>query len=136
MNLQWQLGPLAGPVVAAACIVDEYTYIDGVMDSKKVTKEEDREKIFEELTSNHNVKWSVVRVEHTEIDEVNILKASLIGMRRATAELLNKIGGQNSSYIALVDGPYIPDDMPIEAKPVIKVNVCDPRDDMLMWPTF
>eukprot|EP01042_Synura_sphagnicola_P006611 gene6611-8457_t len=41
-------------------------------------------------------------------------------MRRATAELLNKIGGQNSSYIALVDGPYIPDDMPIEAKPVIK----------------
>ena len=70
-------GPLAGPVVTAACYIDNDVYIHGINDSKQ-TKEHDRETMYNTLINHPNVLWTVSIVSHTEIDEVNILQGSWI----------------------------------------------------------
>ena len=122
-------GPLAGPVVAVACIIRPEVFIGGVMDSKQ-TKESDREATYLELSSHPGVRWSACRVEPAEIDEVNILQASLNAMRRATESVLELIvkdeGNINASeYVALIDGNHAPKDMPVMCKTVIKVIYVD-----------
>lgn len=115
-------GPLAGPVVAAAlCVVgDADLDIEGIADSKLI-KEDDRERIYEELTSHPRVLWAVSVVEHTEIDEVNILQATMNGMRRATEQLLSRHKQLvPSNCLALVDGNRCPDDLPVASQFVIK----------------
>ena len=117
-------GPLAGPVVAAACMIENGISIEGIIDSKQ-TKEEDREKTFEVLVHHPSVKYGVSVVSHTEIDEVNILQATMNAMKRATDELLSKISKSKSKIdpediIALIDGNRVPLDMPVESKYVIK----------------
>ncbi|KAL7465228.1 hypothetical protein ACHAXS_005559 [Conticribra weissflogii] len=67
-------GPLAGPVVVAAAICP--TDISGVVDSKKITKEEEREKIYEEIVSSPGVKYAVAVISAQRIDEINILQAT------------------------------------------------------------
>eukprot|EP00984_Skeletonema_dohrnii_P010338 scaffold4024_cov123-Skeletonema_dohrnii-CCMP3373.AAC.3 len=74
-------GPLAGPVVAAAAIVP--TDISGIIDSKKITKEEERERLYEELIGSPGIRYAVAVVSAERIDEVNILQATLEGMRMA-----------------------------------------------------
>ena len=64
-------GPLAGPVVAAAVIVDQNNIIEGIRDSKKIAKKK-REDLYEKITSNYQ--WSVGIVSPGEIDEINILE--------------------------------------------------------------
>ena len=67
-------GPLAGPVVAAACIMPDDSYLEGVNDSKKLS-ESARERLFEQITAAA-VAYRVAVVEHTVIDEINILNAT------------------------------------------------------------
>lgn len=74
-------GPLAGPVVAAAAIVP--TNIAGVVDSKKVTKEETRERLYQEIVSSPNVRWAAAVVDAPRIDEINILQATMQAMKMA-----------------------------------------------------
>ena len=74
-------GPLAGPVVAAAAIVP--TDISGIIDSKKITKEEERERLYEELIGSPGIRYAVAVVSAERIDEINILQATLEGMRMA-----------------------------------------------------
>lgn len=74
-------GPLAGPVVAAACILPEGYIPEGLDDSKKLT-EKKREKLYAEITEKA-VAWCVSAASPEEIDEINILEASLLAMRRA-----------------------------------------------------
>ncbi|MBE6708126.1 MAG: ribonuclease HII [Ruminococcaceae bacterium] len=78
-------GPLAGPVVAAACILPEGYVPEGLDDSKKLT-EKKREKLYAEITKNA-VAWCAAEASPAEIDEINILEASLLAMRRAVAGL-------------------------------------------------
>lgn len=116
-------GPLAGPVVCAAVLVDEsIETIEGVVDSKKVTLEEDREETFERLIKTKGVKYSVSVISHVDIDRLNILQATLTGMRNALIELMKKaqIVSRQRNCIALIDGNKIPDDMPLDCKFVIK----------------
>lgn len=80
-------GPLAGPVVAAAAIIP--TDIPGVMDSKKLTKEEDREELYEKIISSPNARWCIAIGDAGRIDEINILQATLECMRNATMGVLN-----------------------------------------------
>ncbi len=94
-------GPLAGPVVAAAVILDPEKSIMGLNDSKKISAKK-RESISNEIKANA-LAWSLGRAEVEEIDEINILQASLLAMKRAV-ELL-KI----SPNIVAVDGQYTPD---------------------------
>ncbi len=89
-------GPLAGPVVAAACYLPPHLpLIDGIGDSKLLS-EADRETAFEILTNHPEVVYGVSIVSHTEIDEINILQASLTGMARATQQLLDKLPSHSS----------------------------------------
>ena len=67
-------GPLAGPVVAACCHVPLDVHIDGIRDSKDITDEDERERIFEQLTTHPRVRFAVHVNSHTRIDEINILQ--------------------------------------------------------------
>lgn len=93
-------GPLAGPVVAAAVILDPARPIDGLNDSKKLS-ERRREALAEQIREQA-LAWSVIHVSAAEIDRLNILQASLQAMARAVAEL------DPSAEAVLVDGNHLP----------------------------
>ncbi|HSG97173.1 MAG TPA: ribonuclease HII [Woeseiaceae bacterium] len=78
-------GPLAGPVVAAAVILDADNPIEGLADSKKLS-EEHRERLAAEIRSRA-LSWSVGWANPTEIDDINILAATMVAMRRAIEHL-------------------------------------------------
>jgi ribonuclease HII len=78
-------GPLAGPVYTAAVILDPERPIEGLDDSKKLT-ENRRERLFE-LIKSQSLSWSIARAEVAEIDEINILQATMLAMQRAVAAL-------------------------------------------------
>jgi len=93
-------GPLAGPVVTAAVILDEKNPIDGLTDSKKLT-EQQREYLAQEIKEKA-IAWSLGRAEVDEIDELNILQATLLAMQRAIEGL-----SPQPEYV-LVDGNRCP----------------------------
>ena len=78
-------GCLAGPVVAAAVVLDPERYIAGIHDSKMVTALE-RERLYGVITRNA-LAWSVASAQPAEIDDINIHRASLEAMRRAVMTL-------------------------------------------------
>jgi ribonuclease HII len=94
-------GPLAGPVVAAAVILDPQKPIDGLDDSKKLN-EKQRETLFPQICENA-LAWSVIEITPAEIDRINILQATLLGMKRAIESLTP------CPTLALVDGNRAPD---------------------------
>ncbi|MGL4861430.1 MAG: ribonuclease HII [Enterobacteriaceae bacterium] len=78
-------GPLVGAVVTAAVILDSNRPVIGLADSKKLT-EKRRESLYEEITASA-LAWSIGRAEAAEIDQLNILQATLLAMQRAVAAL-------------------------------------------------
>lgn len=78
-------GPLAGPVMAAAVILDATRPIRGLKDSKQLTRER-REELAERIRERA-LAWAVASADHEEIDRINILQASLLAMSRAVAAL-------------------------------------------------
>jgi ribonuclease HII len=84
-------GPLAGPVVAAAVVLAPGQRIDGVRDSKQLSPRQ-REARAAAIRSEA-VGWAVARADVTEIDELNILHASLLAMRRAVDAVARRLGG-------------------------------------------
>ncbi len=93
-------GPLAGPVVAAAVVLNPDRPIEGLADSKKLS-EKRREQLADEIR-NHALAWSLGRAEVEEIDDINILQASLLAMQRAVAGL------QLAPQLVLIDGNRCP----------------------------
>lgn len=101
-------GPLAGPVVAAAVILDDRNPIAGLADSKKLTPVR-REKLYEEICAKA-LCCSIAQASVAEIDQLNILQATLLAMRRAVMGLRLK------PAMVLVDGNRLPTlDIPAEA---------------------
>ncbi len=94
-------GPLAGPVYAAAVILDVQRPISGLADSKKLS-EKKREQLALEIKS-HALAWAVAEASVEEIDELNILRASLLAMRRAVEKLHTR------PHEVWVDGLHCPD---------------------------
>ena len=78
-------GPLAGPVVVAAVIMPEDSFIEGVNDSKKVS-EKKREKLYDEITESA-IAWGVGIINQNEIDDLNILNATKKGLTDAVTSL-------------------------------------------------
>ncbi len=78
-------GPLAGPVAAAAVIFSKDVFINGVNDSKKLS-EQNREELCEEIKSKA-LCWKCTLIGHKKIDEINILQASLSGMKKSVLKL-------------------------------------------------
>jgi ribonuclease HII len=94
-------GPLAGPVIAAAVILDPAQPLDGLRDSKCLTPAR-RERLYDEITQRA-LAWAVGRAEAVEIDRINILQATLLAMRRAVDAL------EPCAEHVLVDGNRCPD---------------------------
>jgi len=93
-------GPIAGPVVAAAVILDRARPITGLKDSKALS-EGNRRRLDERIKHNAAA-WAIGRAEVEEIDALNILQASLLAMARAFDRL------KVSPELALVDGNRLP----------------------------
>ena len=110
-------GPLCGPVVAAAVILPDGLYIDGLNDSKKLT-EKKREKLYDEICRSA-IAYAIAESSVEEINEMNILEASLLAMRRAISALSVK------ADFALIDG-NVSRDFQIPAKAVIHGDAISP----------
>jgi len=104
-------GPLAGDVVTAAVILDPQVPIDGLNDAKKLT-EKRRERLFDEIKEKA-LAYCIARASSAEIDERDILHASLLAMKRAVEGL------QPQPEYVLVDGNRCPR-WHYEAEPVVK----------------
>ena len=109
-------GPLAGPVVTAAVILDPDNPIAGLTDSKKLT--EKRREALVPIIQQHALSWALGRAEVHEIDQLNILQASLLAMRRAVMAL--PIAPQKVH----VDGIHAPD-LPYPVVTIIKGDLHD-----------
>ena len=105
-------GPLAGPVVAAACILPRDLVIKGIDDSKKLTPAK-RKELYHILTKHPGIIFGIGVVESGLIDEMNILRASLHAMALAVKEL-----SEEPDYL-LIDGNHLPPTH-IASKAVIK----------------
>ncbi len=110
-------GPLAGPVFAAAVILPHGIEIPALNDSKKLT-EKQREKLFDIITQVA-VDYAVASASVEEIEEINILNASMLAMKRAVESL------KNTPDLALIDG-NIARGFEIDARPVIKGDALSP----------
>ena len=110
-------GPLAGPVVAAAVILDPNTPLAGLTDSKLLSAQQ-RERL-DVVIRERAIAWAVGRAEIEEIDRLNILQASLLAMRRAVLALCRQ------PEYALIDGNRCPP-LPCPAEAIIKGDLTVP----------
>ena len=110
-------GPLCGPVVAAACILPDGLCIPELNDSKKLTPKK-REKLYDLIVQNA-VAYGIAEGTVEEINELNILEADLLAMRRAIDGLHTPDGKPYKADFALIDG-NIDRDFQIPARAVIK----------------
>ena len=111
-------GPLVGPVSAAAVILPSGLIIPELNDSKQIS-EKKRDRLYEIIMEN-SVSWAIEMVEPEVIDEINILNAAQLAMRRAVARL------QPQPDLVLVDG-NVARDFPIKAVPIIKGDAISPN---------
>lgn len=110
-------GPLAGPVVAAAVFLKDYSEeLDEINDSKKLT-EKKREKLFEIIQKHFYVAVGISNVD--EIDKINILNADFLAMRKAIEELKKEINKSND-YTVLVDGNLKIKEYQDKQNPIVK----------------
>ena len=105
------IGCLAGPVVAAAVILDPANPIYGITDSKKIS--EQRRKALADQVMDNAIDWAIGQASVSEIDQHNILRASHLAMQRAYGDL------KSDTTLVLVDGNKLPH-FPVESKAVIK----------------
>ncbi len=104
-------GPLAGPVYVAAVVLPVGKIIEGVNDSKKLS-EKRREELYDKIVQE-SLSYSIASANETEIDEINILNATYLAMKRAVDSLNIK------PDIVLIDGNRAPD-LGIDTKTIIK----------------
>ncbi|MGF6179349.1 ribonuclease HII [Massilia sp. UYP32] len=104
-------GPLAGPVFAAAVILDPLRPIEGLRDSKKLS--EARRDELAPLIREHALAWAIAECSCEEIDSINILQATMLAMRRAVEAL------QTAPTLALIDGNRCPQ-MDVRAHAIVE----------------
>jgi ribonuclease HII len=114
-------GPLVGAVVAGAVVLDRNNPIEGLKDSKKLTPAK-REFLYEQIMEKAKA-WGIGEASPTEIDEINILQATMLAMRRAIEDLTSRLGAWPDK--ALIDGNRCPE-LPITAEAIIKGDAKDP----------
>lgn len=105
-------GPLAGPVVAAAVILDPSRPLAGLADSKRLSAAA-RERLAPQIRAQA-LAWAVASASVEEIDRLNILQATFLAMRRAIAAL------GCPAEAALIDGNRIPPELPLPARAIVR----------------
>ena len=111
-------GPLAGSVVAAAVILDPDNLIEGITDSKRLSAKQ-RDQLEIEIKSR-SLAWAVAEASHIEIDNINILQASLLAMQRAVEKL------HHQPLLVLVDGNRLPNLENMEMRAIVKGDLSEP----------
>jgi len=111
-------GPLAGSVVAAAVILGDSHSIIGLTDSKKLSAI--KRGVLEEQIKQNAIAWAIGEASCTEIDEINILQASLLAMKRAILRLTPVPDH------ALIDGNRVPDIPGLRMRAIIKGDLYEP----------
>ena len=111
-------GPLAGSVVAAAVILDPTRPIEGLTDSKKLS--EKKRIILEQEIKQKALCWSIAEASQLEIDEINILHASMLAMQRAVLAL------HITPQQVLVDGKREPDLAEYDVQAIVKGDLTEP----------
>ena len=114
-------GPLVGAVVAGAVVLDPNNPIEGLKDSKKLSATR-REYLYEQIMEKAKA-WGVGEASPAEIDEINILQATMLAMRRAIEDLTTRLGAWPDK--ALIDGNRCPG-LPIPAEAIIKGDAKEP----------
>lgn len=114
-------GPLAGAVVAGAVVLDPENPIAGLKDSKKLSALR-REFLFGEIQLKSKA-WGIGEASPKEIDQMNILQATMLAMRRAVEDLTTRLGTWPDR--ALIDGNRCPE-LPISAEAIIKGDAKEP----------
>ncbi len=128
MNLIWICGvdeagrgPLVGAVVAGAVVLDPSNPISGLKDSKKLTPAR-RDFLYEQIMEKAKA-WGVGQASPAEIDDINILQATMLAMRRAVEDLASRLGTWPDK--ALIDGNRCPE-LPIPSEAIIKGDAKEP----------
>ena len=128
MNLIWVCGvdeagrgPLVGAVVAGAVVLDPSNPISGLKDSKKLTPTR-RDFLYEQIIEKAKA-WGVGQASPAEIDDINILQATMLAMRRAVEDLASRLGTWPDK--ALIDGNRCPE-LPIPSEAIIKGDAKEP----------
>ena len=111
-------GPLAGPLLVAAVILDPARPISGLNDSKKLSAAK-REALYP-LILQQALACCIVVVEREEIDRLNIFQATMAGMSRAVAGL------QPAAHAALIDGNKLPQDLPCPGRAIVGGDASEP----------
>jgi ribonuclease HII len=111
-------GPLAGSVVAAAVILGDAHGVTGLTDSKKLSATK-RSRLEAQIKQNA-VAWAIGEASCTEIDEINILQASMLAMKRAVLKL------SPSPEQALIDGNRVPDIPGLSMRAIVKGDLYEP----------
>ena len=114
-------GPLVGAVVAGAVVLDPNNPIEGLKDSKKLTAAR-REYLYEQIIAKSKA-WGVGEASPLEIDQINILQATMLAMRRAIEDLITRLGTWPDK--ALIDGNRCPE-LPIAAEAIVKGDAKEP----------
>ncbi|HRD55061.1 MAG TPA: ribonuclease HII [Parachlamydiaceae bacterium] len=138
-------GPLAGPVVACACIIPEGLFFPGINDSKQLSAKK-REDLFLELTSNAKVLYGIGEISHFEIDSINIYQATIAAMHRAIANLKSKpdyllVDGMMLSYKGIPAEKIIKGDAKSQSIAAASIIAKETRDKKMqefheMWPQY
>ena len=114
-------GPLVGSVVAAAVAFPRGFRIDGLTDSKKLS-EKKREALYNQIT--RECYWSFAQSNSNEIDQINILEATMLAMKKAVEQLMLLLEDNSQTISVLVDGNRCPD---IEnCRAIIKGDLTEP----------
>ena len=116
-------GPLAGPVCAAAVILPDLIPMDiseGVLNDSKKLSPAAREKARVAICQGA-LAWGIGWASAAEIDEINILKASLLAMERAFQVMVWKEPQESPAIRAIVDGLFIPN-IPVPCEPLVKAD--------------
>ena len=128
MNLIWVCGvdeagrgPLVGAVVAGAVVLDPNNPIAGLKDSKKLTPAR-REFLYEQIMEKAKA-WGVGQASPAEIDDINILQATMLAMQRAVEDLTTRLGAWPDKV--LIDGNRCPE-LPIPSEAIIKGDAKEP----------
>ena len=114
-------GPLVGNVLAGAVILNPARPIDGLKDSKKLSPQK-REFLYQEIV-NHALAWGVGQASPAEIDQLNILQATMLAMKRAVEHLTLQY--QITPTLLLIDGNRAPE-IHIQTQTIVKGDATQP----------
>lgn len=138
-------GPLAGPVVAAACLIPSQVYIPHVNDSKKLTPKVRRE-IFQRLMKDTRITYGVGIVSHIEIDRINIYQATIQAMLMAIAQLAPQpdcllVDGMNLPHPVIPCTRIVKGDALSQSIAAASIIAKETRDDLMRhyherWPQY